>query len=135
KDIVVLRRSLGPLREVCANLMSGLPYVREDLRPFFRDVYDHVLRLLDELETLRDVLTGLLEGYLSQVNNRLSEGMKTLTALATVGLPFTIVSGYFGMNFERLPWVKEPWGLTAATVLMIAVSAALLLLFRWRRWI
>jgi magnesium transporter len=135
KDIVVLRRSLGPLREVAANLMSGLPYVRGELRPFFRDVYDHVLRLLDELESERDILAGLLDGYLSQVNNRLSEVMKTLTALATVGLPFTIVSGYFGMNFERLPWIHAPWGVAAATALMIAVSVVLLLLFRWRRWL
>jgi len=135
KDIVVLRRSLGPLREVAANLMSGMPYVRDDLRPFLRDVYDHVLRLIDELETQRDILAGLLDGYLSQINNRLSEVMKTLTALATIGLPFTIVSGFFGMNFESLPWVKQPWGVAAATAVMIAISALLFTLFRWRRWL
>ena len=135
KDVVVLRRSLGPLREVLANLMSGVPYVRAELRPFFRDVYDHVLRTLDELETQRDILAGLLDGYLSQVNNRLSEVMKTLTALATIGLPFTVVSGYFGMNFEALPWIKQPWGVAAATSLMIGISVALFLMFRWRRWL
>src|SRR5262249_38752789 len=61
KDLVALRRNLGPLREVVANLMSGVPYIDEELRPFYRDVYDHVLRLLDELETNRDILGGLLE--------------------------------------------------------------------------
>ncbi len=135
KDMVLLRRSLGPLREVVANLMSGVPHVRGDLRLFFRDVYDHVLRILDELETNRDIVTGLLESYLSQVNNRLGEVMKTLTALATIGLPFTIVSGFFGMNFQALPWITAPWGVLAATGLMVAISAALFLVFRRRRWI
>jgi len=135
KDLVLLRRSLGPLREVLTNLMSGVPHVRPELRPFFRDVYDHILRILDEVETNRDILTGLLESYLSQVNNRLSEVMKTLTALATVGLPFTVVSGFFGMNFEALPWIKQPWGAPAAGGLMAVLAGGLFLLFRWRRWL
>ncbi len=135
KDLVLLRRSLGPLREVLTNLMSGVPYVDDELRPFFRDVHDHVLRILDEVETNRDILAGLLEAYLSQVNNRLSEVMKTLTGLATIGLPFTIVSGFFGMNFEALPWIKQPWGVVAATGLMAAISGTLYVVFRRRKWL
>jgi magnesium transporter len=135
KEIVVLRRSLGPLREVIGNLMGGVPHVRGDLRVFFRDVYDHVLRILDELETNRDIVAGLLESYLSQVNNRLGEVMKTLTALATIGLPFTIVSGWFGMNFETLPWTHSWWGALGATGVMITISVTLFLFFRGRRWL
>jgi magnesium transporter len=135
KEMVVLRRSLGPLREVVANLMGGVPHVRPELRLFFRDVYDHVLRILDELETNRDIVSGLLESYLSQVNNRLGEVMKTLTALATIGLPFTVVSGWFGMNFDVLPWTKEWWGPLVATGVMITISATLFLFFRGRRWV
>ena len=135
KDLVLMRRSMTPLREVLTNLMSGVPHVHEELRPFFRDVYDHILRILDEVETNRDILTGLLESYLSQVNNRLSEVMKTLTALATIGLPFTVVSGFFGMNFENLPWIKQPWGVAAACGIMVAMAGALWLVFRHRRWL
>jgi magnesium transporter len=135
KELVALRRSLGPLREVVANLMSGVPYVDENLRPFFRDVYDHVLRLLDELETNREIISGLLESYLSQASNRMSAVMKRLTALATIGLPFTVVSGYFGMNFEVMPWLKETWGVIAATALMIGISGGLLLVFRRNGWL
>ena len=135
KELVALRRSLGPLREVVANLMSGVPYVDQDLRPFFRDVYDHVLRLLDELETNREILSSLLESYLSQASNRMSAVMKRLTALATIGLPFTVISGYFGMNFEWMPWLKQQWGVVAATLLMAVISAGVLLFFRRNDWL
>jgi magnesium transporter len=115
--------------------MSGVPYVDDDLRPFFRDAYDHVLRLLDELETNRDVVGGLLESYLSQAANRMNAVMKRLTALAMIGLPFTVVSGYFGMNFEAMPWLKQQWGITAATVLMFALSAGALFFFKRNDWL
>lgn len=135
KEVIALRRAIGPLREVVTNLMSGVPYVDAELRPFFRDVYDHVLRILDELETNRDILTGLLESYLSQVSNRMNGVMKRLTGLATIGLPFTVVSGYFGMNFEVMPWLKQPWGIVAATGTMAMLSAGFYSFFRWRRWL
>lgn len=134
KDVVQLRRCLGPLREVVTTLMSGVPFVDGDLRPFFRDVYDHVLRILDELETNRDILAGLLESYLSQVSNRMNAVMKRLTALATIGLPFTVVSGYFGMNFKVMPWLENAWGVVAATTVMAGLSLGFYSLFRWRRW-
>jgi magnesium transporter len=135
KELVVLRRSLGSLREVLTNLMSGMPYIDENLRPFFRDVHDHVLRILDEAETNRDILAGLLESYLSQINNRLSAVMKTLTGLTMIGLPFTVVSGFFGMNFEALPWIRRPWGVAAATGLMVAIAGGLYLVLRRRMWL
>lgn len=135
KEVAALRRSLGPLREVLSNLVSGVPYVDEDCRPFFRDVHDHVLRLLDDLETNRDVLAGLLESYLSQVSNRMNAVMKRLTALAMIGLPFTVISGYFGMNFEVMPWLKQPWGIVAATILMFALSGGALVLLKSRDWL
>src|SRR5262245_19216939 len=135
KELAALRRSLAPLREVVANIMSGVPYVDDDLRPFFRDAYDHVLRLLDELETNRDILSGLLESYLSQASNRMNAVMKRLTALAMIGLPFTVVSGYFGMNFEMMPWLKQQWGIAAATILMFGLSAEAFMLFKRNDWL
>lgn len=135
KEVVLLRRSLHPLREVTTTLMSGMPYIDPELRPFFRDVYDHVLRILDELETNRDILTGLLESYLSQVSNRMNAVMKRLTTLATIGLPFTVISGYFGMNFKVMPWLEDTWGVVAATALMAGVSLGVYSFFRWRDWL
>ena len=135
KEGAALRRSLSPLREVVTNLMSGVPYVDANLRPFFRDIYDHVLRILDQVESNRDILAGLLESYLSQVNNRMSAVMKRLTILTAIGLPMTVISGFFGMNFEEMPWVKSPWGVSAATVIMIGVSIGIYAFFWWRRWL
>jgi magnesium transporter len=135
KEVAVLRRSLGPVREVVANLMSGVPFVDGDLRPFFRDVYDHVLRIVEQLETDRDVLTGLLESYLSQVSLRMSGTMRQLAVLATVGIPFTLVTGFFGMNFAVMPWLRAPWGVVAALATMMTLSAALYIFCRMRRWL
>jgi magnesium transporter len=135
RDVLQLRRALTPLREVTANLMGGAPFVDAELRPFFRDVHDHVLRLIEQLDGCREMVSGLLEGHLSQVSNRTNAVMKRLTILAAVGLPFTAVSGYFGMNFDRLPWIRESHGVAAATVLMVALSAGLLGFFAWRRWL
>lgn len=135
KEVVALRRSLAPLREVVTNLMSGVPYVDAELRPFFRDVYDHVLRILEELETNRDILTGLLESYLSQVSNRMSAVMKQIGILATIGLPFTIVTGFFGMNFKVMPWLEAPWGVVAGAAMMVTLSGSLFFYCRMRRWI
>jgi len=135
KEVAVFRRGLAPVREVVANLMSGVPFVDANLRPFFRDVYDHVLRILEQLEANRDVLTGLLESYLSQVSLRMSATMRQLAVLATIGIPFTLVTGFFGMNFAVMPWLRAPWGVAAAVATMVALSAGLYLLCRARRWL
>jgi magnesium transporter len=135
KDVIRLRRNLGPLREVTANLLGGVSFVDEVLRPFFRDVHDHVLRLLEQLDGNREVLSGLLDGYLSQVSNRTNAIMKRLTILAAIGLPFTVISGFFGMNFEVMPWIRSSWGVAAAAMLMVALSAGLFGFFAWRRWL
>jgi len=135
KDLARLRRNLAPLREVTSNLLSGVSFVDDELRPFFRDVHDHVLRLLEQLDGYRDVVGGLLDGYLSQVSNRTNQVMKRLTILAAIGLPFTVISGFFGMNFEVMPWIRTAWGVMAATILMVASSAGLFGFFAWRRWL
>lgn len=135
KEVALLRRSLAPLREVLAALTSGgLPHVRPELRSYFRDVYDHVLRLLESLETQRDILAGLLEAYLTQVSNRMNEVMKTLSLVGTLVLPLVVITSFFGMNFEWMPLVKRPWGVAVTTGLMLALSLGLFLYFRRRHW-
>lgn len=135
KEVVLLRHSIGPLREILAALTSGgLPHVRPELRTYFRDVYDHVLRLLESLETQRDILAGLLEAYLTQVSNRMNEVMKTLSLVATLVLPLTVITSFFGMNFEWMPLIKRPWGVAVTTGAMLSLSLGLLLYYRRRHW-
>ena len=130
KELVVLRRSLGPLREVVANLMGGVPYVDQDLRPFFRDVYDHVLRLLDELETNREILSGLLESHLSQASNRTNAVMKRLTVAGDDRLAFHRRLGVLRDELRGDAVARAQWGIVAATVLMIGISGGVLLFFK-----
>ena len=104
---------------------------------YFRDVYDHLVRVEYLIESLRDLADGALQIYLSAVSNRLNEVMKVLTAAATIFLPLTLISGIYGMNFaeNQFPGFKEPWGFAAVVGGMIAVSIAILAYFRLRRWV
>jgi magnesium transporter len=104
------------------------------LIPFLRDVYDHVARNLDLVETQRDLLTGTMDVYLSSVANRTNEVMKVLTVLGTVALPALVVSGFYGMNTKGLPFAESPHGTEVAAGLMLATTALLLVLLRRFRW-
>jgi magnesium transporter len=100
---------------------------------YFRDVYDHVLRINDSLDTYRELLSSTLDSYLSQVSNRLSQSSKGLTVVATVTLPFVIMSGMWGMNFDHIPLSHRSHGFALLMALQIAIALVLVLILRWRR--
>jgi magnesium transporter len=131
--VLNLRRHLTPQREVFNALtnrpMSALP---QDVQIYFRDIYDHVLRLTDSLDAYRELLTGTMDAYLTQVSNRLGRVTKGLSAIATVSIPFVIVSGMWGMNFDRIPLAGQPEGFWLMLVIQLALGGLLLLLLRWR---
>ena len=103
--------------------------------PFYRDVYDHFLRVNDLVESYRDLVTSALEAYLSVQSNRMNEIMKQLTLIATVMLPITFIAGVYGMNFEHMPELKWWWGYPAALGLM-AVIVVVSMIWFWRKgWI
>ncbi|MGH9649815.1 MAG: magnesium transporter CorA family protein, partial [Terriglobales bacterium] len=115
RKLIEFRRTAGAMREVVNALMRrehGL--LGDDLDPYFRDVYDHLVRIVDLVETYRDLLTGSLDIYLSAVANRTNQVMKVLTIYGTIALPFLIITGFFGMNLH-LPWSQDPRGATYAT--------------------
>jgi magnesium transporter len=132
--VLSLRRYLSPQREVF-NLLTNRPsqLLTPETQLYFRDIYDHVLRITDSLETYRDLLSSTLDSYLSQVSNRLGTATKALSALATISLPFVIVSGMWGMNFTHVPLSGWPHGFWAMLALQLALGLALLGLLRWRR--
>jgi magnesium transporter len=132
--VLTMRRHLAPAREVM-NQLTNRP---TDLLPsatqlYFRDVYDHVLRINDSLDAYRDLLSSTMDSYLSQVSNRLSQSSKALGVVATVTLPFVIVSGMWGMNFAGVPLSQHPHGFWILVVVQLCIAAAILAALRWRR--
>jgi len=105
------------------------------MRPFYRDVYDHLVRVVDLAENYRDLISGSLEAYLSVVSNRLNEIMKVLTIFSAVMLPLTFIAGVYGMNFDNMPELHSRYGYYAAWVIMLAVAVGMLLFFKKRGWI
>jgi magnesium transporter len=134
RKLVEFRRIAGGMREVVNTLTrreKGL--LGDDLDPYFRDVYDHIIRTVDLIETYRDLLSGALDIYLSAVANRTNEVMKLLTIWGTVALPLVIITGFFGMNL-RLPWASSVHGTFFALALMAVSTTAVLVYFKMKRW-
>lgn len=136
KDVTTMRRVAAPQREIL-NILSSRPYetVQPATQLYFRDVYDHILRVTDSLDSYRDLLSGALDSYISQVSNRMNEVMKTLSVVATIILPLSLVTGVFGMNFEVMPGLKNPLGFWELIAGMAAIAMGLFLIFRWRKWV
>lgn len=136
RDMVFLLRAIRPLREVTGRLERGeFAQVRPGVRIYLRDVYDHTLHALDTAETLRELLGGMLEIYLTSVTNRSNEVIKMLTLIATIFLPITFITSWYGMNFRHMPELDHPWAYPAVVVLSLAVAVAMLLYFHKKRWL
>ena len=136
QEMIYLRRQIGPLREPLNRLQkSESALVQEKHRIFFADVYDHLLQALEVVESLRDVLSGLQDLYISMTGQRMNEIMKVLTIIATIFIPITFVAGIYGMNFEVMPELKWRWGYFAVWGVFAAISAAMLFYFKRRKWL
>jgi magnesium transporter len=134
-DLHRLRRSALHHREVLLRIARGeFALVPEAALPFFRDVHDHFVRLADQADDARDLLTGVLEAHLSMVSNRLNEIMKVLTMIATVFLPLSFIAGVYGMNFEHMPELHWRYGYAYAWAVMLATGLGLIYWFRRRGW-
>ena len=137
--LVGLRKAVSPQRDTFAQLMGGiaqLPGLAEEDERYFRDIYDHLIRISDIIDSYRDLLTGAMDVYLSTVSNRLNSVMKQLTIIATVFLPLSWLTGFFGQNFGFMVRHIDSWealiGLGIGSELL--VLAALLLFFKRRGW-
>lgn len=136
RELLNLRRVVGPQREVVAQLTRGeVPFIRMETRAYFRDVQDHLVRTVETVELYRDLVLGARDIYLSSISNNLNQIMKTLTIISVIGLPLTIITGFFGMNFEALPGIHNVWGFWIAMALMAAIDGFLIWLFKKKKWI
>ena len=135
RDMTYLRKSVWPLREVLSALMrSESDLIQETTNVFLRDVYDHTIQVIDTLEILRDVLSDLVDVYLSSITNRTNEIMKVLTVFMSVCMPMTVVTGIYGMNFQFLPEIHWRWGYYFALGLLAAISITLSVYFKRKKW-
>ena len=142
-EIMDLKRSVLRLRRISVKQMDVLhrmsrgefSLITEEMRPFYRDVHDHLVRVVDLAESYRDLISGSLEAYLSVVSNRLNEIMKVLTIFSAIMLPLTFIAGVYGMNFENMPELHSRYGYYTVWAIMLAVAIGMLLFFRRRGWI
>jgi magnesium transporter len=136
RELLNLRRIVGPQREVVAQLTRGeVPFIRMETRAYFRDVQDHLARTVETVELYRDLVLGARDIYLSSISNNLNQIMKTLTIISVIALPLTIVTSFFGMNFEAMPLAHSQWGFWIAMTGMLAMEIFMFWWFRKKKWI
>ena len=136
RELIFLRKAVWPLREVISGLERGeLTLVKETTRIYLRDVYDHTIQVIDTIETFRDMISGMLDIYLSSVSNRMNSVMKVLTIIATIFMPLTFIAGIYGMNFKYIPELEWRWGYPMVWLVMIAISGFMLIYFKKKRWL
>jgi magnesium transporter len=136
REMIFLRKAVWPLREVINGLERGeSSLIQETTRIYLRDVYDHTIQTIDTIETYRDMVSGMLDIYLSSVSNRLNSVMKVLTIIATIFMPLTFIAGIYGMNFKYMPELEWRWGYPLVWLVMIGIGVLMLLYFKKKRWL
>lgn len=135
-EMIFLRKAVWPLREVISNLeRRESPLIQEKTVIFLRDLYDHTIQIIDTVETYKEMLSGMVELYLSSVSNRMNEVMKILTIIATIFIPLTFIAGIYGMNFEYMPELQWRWGYPAVWVVMALILLSMVFYFRKKKWL
>ena len=136
REMIFLRRSVWPLREVISGMSrKESSLIKESTEIFLRDVYDHTIQVIDTIETYRDMVSGMLDTYLSSISNRMNEVMKVLTIFAAIFIPLTFVAGIYGMNFAYMPELGWKWGYFAVLAIMATICISMLIYFRSKKWL
>jgi magnesium transporter len=136
KDIMTVRRVAVYQREMLSRLSRGeFALITREEMIYYRNVYDHLVRMTDLADSYRDMTSGLLDAYLSVTSNRLNQVMKVLTIISTIFLPLSVITGFFGMNFRYIPGLDWEYGVAAATLFMAAVGGGMLFLFKRQKWL
>jgi magnesium transporter len=135
-EMLFLRRAIWPIREMTSNLTRAeSPIIHGATSVFLRDVHDHVVQMIDTVETFREMLSGMLDLYLSSISNRMNEIIKVLTIISTIFMPLTFIAGVYGMNFRYMPELDRVWGYPAVLILMASIAVLMLFFFRRKKWL
>ena len=136
RKALVVHRNIWPIREVVSRLeRDDLKLVSKKTRLYLRDVYDHSLRIIENMELVRELISGMHDLYLSSISNRLNSVMKALTIISTIFLPLNFIAGVYGMNFHNMPELAQPNGYFYTLGLMLSIAIIMLLIFRRQKWI
>jgi magnesium transporter len=134
-EMIFLRRVVWPLREVVSCLgRKESALIKETTEVYLRDVYDHTVQVMDTIEVYREMLSGMVDIYLSSVSNRLNSVMKVLTIIATIFMPLTFIAGIYGMNFKYMPELEWRWGYPAVWLIVIIIGVSMLVYFKKKKW-
>lgn len=136
RNVILLRKTLVYEREVLARLIRGeFDLIDDREMVYYRNVYDHLVRFTELIESSREMVSDLMQTHLAAVSNKLNEIMKALTMISTIVLPMTLIAGIYGMNFENMPEIKWEYGYFVALGLMTLSGICSFVFFRWRKWI
>jgi magnesium transporter len=136
RKLIALRKAVTPLREIVNTIQKkDFPLFEDGSMIFFKDVYDHVLQIQEAIDTYRELVSGLHETYLTNVNNRMNEIMKTLTITATIFIPLTFIAGIYGMNFRYMPELEWEWGYFAVWGVILGIVGIMLYFFKKHDWL
>lgn len=136
REMIFVRKAVWPMRELINNMeRSETELIKQGTDIYLRDLHDHAVRVIDTVETYRDLLSGMMDIYLSSVSNRMNEIMKVLTIITTLFVPVTFIAGVYGMNFENMPEIHSKWGYTSIWIIMLSIIISLLIYFRNKKWL
>jgi len=136
RELIFLHNAVWPLREAVNSLgKHESPLIREATVPYLRDVYDHVIHVIDSVDIYREMITGMLDMYLSSVSNRLNEVMKVLTAISLIFMPLTFIVGLYGMNFKYMPELEWRYGYFFTLFVMLGIGIVMFFYFKRKKWL
>lgn len=136
RDVILLRKAVWPTREVMSQFRRlETPLIHESTRLYVQDVYDHTIQAIDTIESFRDITSGLLDVYLSNMSHKMNEVIKVLTVVATIFAPLTFITSLYGMNFDYMPELHSKYGYPLTLLAMLIISIIMLIYFRRKKWI
>lgn len=136
RELIYLRKSVWPLREVIVKLeRDECCMISEEVKPFLRDVYDHTIQVIETVESTRDILSGIVDVYLSSVSNRMNSVMKVLTIISTIFMPLAFITGLYGMNFDNMPELHNPNGYYVVIGVCVGIAIGMIAYFQRKKWL